>query len=248
MHHGGVAAEHEAAAFFAERELECLAETAVAQAFRQPEMQPFAVSFARGDGHKTQFVVILAHQRMLGKLGDVVVKNQIVVVRYAVGKGKRVKALPDFRLLDNGKKRGDARACAQHNQIVAVGKTLGQEKALRGFVQQDAVACLHGGEFGGHFAIGNQDGEEFQRVGVFGGGDGVGAPNVACVLGKAEAGELPCGEAVAFGAGGGKGDVGGAVVFYPEDLFAGVFVFLHDVGFGGGIGSLKVGWRVFRLP
>ena len=119
---------------------------------------------------------------------------------------------------------------------------------MRGFVQQDAVARLHGGEFGGHFAIGNQDGEEFERVGVFGGGDGIGAPDVACVLGKAEAGELPCGEAVAFGAGDGEGDVGGAVVFYPEDLFACVFVFLHDVGFGGGIGSLKVGWRVFRLP
>ena len=78
-------------------------------------MQPFAVGFARGDGHKTQFVVILAHQRMLGKLGDVVVKNQIVVVRYAVGKGERVKALPDFRLLNNGKKRRNARACAQHD-------------------------------------------------------------------------------------------------------------------------------------
>lgn len=106
---------------------------------------------------------------------------------------------------------------------------------------------MHGGEFGGHFAIGNQDGEKFQCVGVFGGGDGVGAPNVACALGKAEAGELPCGEAETFGAGGGESDVSGAVVFYPKDLFGGVFVFLHDVRFGG-IGSLKVGWRVFRLP
>ena len=78
-------------------------------------MQSLAVCFARGNRHKAQFAVILAHQRMLGKLGDVVVKNQIVVVRYAVGKGKRVKALPDFRLLNNGKKWRNARACAQHD-------------------------------------------------------------------------------------------------------------------------------------
>ena len=71
-------------------------------------MQSFAVGFARGDGHKAQFVVIFAHQRVLGKLGDVVVKNQIVVVRHAVGKGERVKALPDFRLLNNGEKGGNA--------------------------------------------------------------------------------------------------------------------------------------------
>ena len=88
---------------------------------------------------------------------------------------------------------------------------------------------MHGGEFGGHFAIGNQDGEKFQRVGVFGGGDGVGAPNIAFALGKAEPRKLPCGKAETFGAGDGEGDVGGAMVFYPQDLFGGVFIFLHDV-------------------
>ena len=108
------------------------------------------------------------------------------------------------------------------------GEAFGQEEARSGFIEQDGVALFHGGKPRGHGASFDQDGKIFERVGVFGGHDGIRAPDKAFAVAKPEPRKLSCREAVGFRAADGKSHQFGRMVFNPQDFFFG------KLGFGRG--------------
>ena len=78
---------------------------------------------------------IFFNQWMLFQIGKTLVENQLVGVRDGMRQNQTVETLPDFRLLDNREERRNAGTRAEHDQIFAVGESLGQEETGSRFIQ-----------------------------------------------------------------------------------------------------------------
>ena len=149
--HGGITADHKARVRFGELESRVYFEAAVFQQFGNALAAQRAFGFlARGDGDEAEFVEMFANQRMVFQRFNTSSENQFAGERNRVRQNQAVETLPDFGLLNDGEERRDARTGGEHDQVLTVGKTFGQEEARSGFVEQYDVALFHRGKTCGH--------------------------------------------------------------------------------------------------
>ena len=134
--HCRIAANHKARIGFGKLKADFFFQAAILQQFGNPFAAQCAFRFlTRSDRNKSEFMEIFLNQRMLFQISKALVENQLISIRDGMRQNQTVKTLPNLRR--------NAGTRAEHNQIFAVGETLGQEETGSRFIQQNSIALFH---------------------------------------------------------------------------------------------------------